>query len=105
MAEAAENAGRMIVSDAELAALVQSHFGDLEGRITVVRSLADDSAQHVSDATLAELGQIYAAALDERLGRRWRASRSFACGAYARSGADRHVAGAIPVCERPTILR
>ena len=73
MAEAAENAGRVIVSDAELAARVQSHFGDLEGRIAVVRSLAEDSAQQVSDASLAELGEIYTAVLDERLGRRWRA--------------------------------
>ena len=73
MAQAAENAGRVIVSDAELAARVQAQFGDLEGRIAVVRSLAEDSAQHVSDASLAELGEIYTAVLDERLGRRWRA--------------------------------
>ena len=84
MAEAAENAGALIVSDAELAALVQSHFGDLEGRITVVRSLADDSAQHVrATRPWPNWARSMRAALDERLGRHRAPREAFACGAYA----------------------
>ena len=68
-AEAAENASRVIVADAALAAEVQSRFGDLEGRVAIVPGLPADPAQSLDDACVAELTNLYAAVLDERLGR------------------------------------
>ncbi|HEY4313025.1 MAG TPA: glycosyltransferase [Pirellulales bacterium] len=72
-AEAAENASRVIVADAALAAEVQSRFGDLEGRVAIVPGLPEDPAQSLDEACVAELTGLYATVLDERLGRRWRA--------------------------------
>ncbi|HVU85994.1 MAG TPA: glycosyltransferase family 4 protein [Pirellulales bacterium] len=67
-AEAAENAGRVLVATADLAAEVQKQFGDLEGRIIVLPSMRED-AQDASPAMLAELLDIYNRVLDERWGR------------------------------------
>ncbi len=66
-AEAAENAGRVLVATAELAAEVQAQFGDLEGRVKLVPALAG-SARHASPALLAELLDIYNRVLDARWG-------------------------------------
>jgi hypothetical protein len=68
-AEAAENAGRVLVASAELAAHVQSLFGDLEGRVMVVPALSERILR-TSVTHLAELAEIYTHVLDERWGRR-----------------------------------
>jgi hypothetical protein len=67
-AEAAENAGRVLVASTELADQVQSQFGDLEGRVTVVPALGE-TTHRPSDALLAELAEIYTSVIDERWGR------------------------------------
>ena len=68
-AEAAENAGRVLVASAELAAQVRSQFGDLEERVTVVPALGE-ATHRPSNTLLAELVEIYTHVLDERWGRR-----------------------------------
>ncbi|MES1213584.1 MAG: glycosyltransferase [Singulisphaera sp.] len=70
--EAAENAGRVIASSAELANTVRSYFGDLDERITVAETLLDSMIDATPEC-IAQLTGIYAAVLDERLGQRWRA--------------------------------
>lgn len=74
--EAAENAGRIIVSDPSLAQRVHDRFGDLEGHVVVAPHLANIGSRSAADAAVdvaSAATALYAEALDERLGRQWRA--------------------------------
>ncbi len=70
--QAAENSGRVIAADAQLARGVQERFGDLEGRIVILPGLAQSTEVLSLDSAQA-LVDIYGEVLDQRLGRRWRA--------------------------------